>query len=711
MRPRFTVLCLLLLALSAGPPPAVATGPNHPLLQRLQGVLLPPSFVTREPFKDACGVAVDDQGHIYLASYHRDKVDVMDAEGRRLAAIFEVDPPGANGNPIAGPCDLAVDSAGNLYVNNWHRNVVKFPPLPSGATTKGPGAVIDANHPTSVAVDPATDHLYVVARTHVAEYAPPVLAGDKPVRKIGVGSLGDGYGVAVSGFAGAPGIPATAGWLYVADAADDTIKVYDPAFDLYAPIHTIDGAGTPRGSFHLTDADLAVDPADGHLYIADNLQPGFEHPELAVHEFSARGHYRGRLPYAEPEGSATTAIDALPSSVAVAAGKIFVTSGNFDASELLVFGPAPPLQTRILSVVKSGAGSGTVARFPSGWLRCGTACEGELDLGSTLQLVATPDPHNRFTGWSGCKESIGNACVVKMAADVTVGAGFEPIPPQPLTVARSGAGAGAVVSSPAGIDCGGGCEGQFDEGSTVTLTAIATAGSRLASWSGCDEEPAANTCAVTMNAARSVGAEFEPIPPPPPPPPPPGPPQRTLAISSTGIGDATGRIVSDPAGIDCGPVCARPYDQGSLVTLVARPAPGSNFLGWGGCDDPVGNRCAVRLGTDKTVVAAFSPGRPGPLRVRRLDVKGAVAELTIAVPAAGTLTAAGKGLRPASALPLAAGSVTMRLRLNRGGLGELRRAKGHRLAVGVVLALTPFDGGERVVARKTVGFGQESGGR
>jgi DNA-binding beta-propeller fold protein YncE len=692
---RLPPVCLVLLALALAASPAIAEGPDHPWIDTI--TVGPPDT---ETFKDACGVAVDAEGYVYVANYYRRAIDIFDDFHNLVAQIANDDPLGGLAEePLDGPCDLAVDAAGSLYVNNWHRDVVKLSPShfpPDGSVTYSVGAVIDSDHPTSVAIDPATGNVYVDDRTYVAEYEPsgaPVLSAGEPVR-IGLGSLGDGYGVAAS-----------AGQVYVADAADNTVKVYRPADDPLVPAGVINGAGTPQGSFYLSDSDLAVGP-DGHLYVTDNLQPGFEHPELAVDEFSAFGHYRGRLPHPAAEGESTNMVHGVPSGIAVAAnGNVYVTSGNDVNAEVRVFGPAAPIATQILTVEKSGAGSGTVARVPPGWLRCGGACEGEFDQESNVELIATPVPHSRFVGWNDCPSASGpSSCTVSMDADHTVGAEFEPIPQQALGVTRSGSGGGVVVSSPAGIDCGLLCSGEFDEASQVTLTAAAAEGSRFSGWSGCDTEPGAGKCRLTISASRSVVAEFEAIPPPSPPSPP-APSRRTLAVASTAVGAAAGVVTSEPAGIDCGGVCAHVYDEGVAVTLVAHPAPGSSFLGWGGCDSADGDRCRVALGTDKSVVAAFGPGFPGRLRLRGLLVRGPIATLRVAVPGPGVLSASGRGLRSSSALALAATEVPLRLRLTAAALRAFRGASRRPLEIKVSLTFVPFDGGSTVGITRTVVFG------
>jgi Divergent InlB B-repeat domain len=720
--------CLVLFALTAGSPAGAAEPPSH-LLQETIETPIPDSPAVTGPLQGACGVAVDPSGRVFASSYYGHAVNVISPRGfngkRSLEARVDLaEPPLApSGKPVGGPCDLAVDGDGNLYVNNWHYDVVRLPRLPGDPPSFGPAAVIDSNQPTGVAFDPGSGQVLVDDRTSVAVYdessGAPVLNGGLPVR-IGLGSLGDGYGVAVSGFLGKPGFPATAGRVYVADAADGTVKAYDPSGDPSVPVQVIDGGGTPRLGFtRLVDSDLAVDPVDGHLYVVDNLQPFFAEPEAVAYEFSSLGHYRGTVPGDAESGHPSGVVDGEPSSIAIFERDVYLSSGNYfndgdepphRSSSVRVFGPAANIETRILSVIKTGIGSGTVFSSSPAGLGCGTACEGEfkLDLVRDVILTAVPAAHSRFTGWTGCTPRAGTPtqCVLTIDEDHTVNAEFEPASPRHLSVARSfaGGGDGTVTSAPGGIDCGASCEGDFDEGSAVTLAATPGVGSSLTSWSGCDSNPSPLRCTVTMNAAREVQARFA-GPGDPRPPQPPAPEQRTLSVVATGSGGATGTVTSAPGGIDCGQTCAQAYGRGTGVTLVARPAPGSRFLGWGGCDSAAGDRCGVSLGDDKTVVAAFGPGSPGPLRLGRVAVRGATATLRLTVPAAGALSASGRNLLPASALPLTAGKAGLTLRLNSAGRRALARAGRDGLRVKVALELSPFDGGDAVRAHKTVRFG------
>jgi putative Ig domain-containing protein/List-Bact-rpt repeat protein len=89
-----------------------------------------------------------------------------------------------------------------------------------------------------------------------------------------------------------------------------------------------------------------------------------------------------------------------------------------------------------------------------------------------------------------------------------------------------------------------------------------------------------------------------------------------LKVATTGGG--SGQVTSSPAGITgCGApsgVCEASYDDGTVVTLSAQPATGSEFAGWsGGCSGT--GACQVTIGAGTTPTARFEktpPASPGP---------------------------------------------------------------------------------------------------
>ena len=102
-----------------------------------------------------------------------------------------------------------------------------------------------------------------------------------------------------------------------------------------------------------------------------------------------------------------------------------------------------------------------------------------------------------------------------------VTATFAPL--RTLSVNFAGDGAGTVFSSPAGLSCRRSCSGQFPDGTTLTLHALADSGSAFEGWVGQDCF-GTDACTVALDADRLETVKFEPAPPPPPPPPPAPPP-------------------------------------------------------------------------------------------------------------------------------------------------------------------------------------------
>jgi DNA-binding beta-propeller fold protein YncE len=262
----------------------------------------------------ACGLAFNPAGQVYLADYYHRVVDRFASPPGPLPLQYLSQIALSGQNPIFATnrldavCQLATDAAGNLYANEWHQAVLQLTP----------GEVlIDDHDSTGLAIDPSSGRLYVDDRAYIAEYELPAAEGAEPLAKIGLGTLHDGYGLA-----------AFAGYLYVADASDQTVKVYHPSTSTGAPVATLTGFN------HLTDAALAVDPTNQHLLVLDNLQPGYEHPVAAVEEFGAPADgypYLGRLP-----GSP---IDAEPAGLAVAPnGMAIVTDGNSELSNAFLYG-------------------------------------------------------------------------------------------------------------------------------------------------------------------------------------------------------------------------------------------------------------------------------------------------------------------------------------------------------------------------------------
>lgn len=249
-----------------------------------------------------------------------------------------------------------------------------------------------------------------------------------------------------------------------------------------------------------------------------------------------------------------------------------------DLSVVASFSPA----TALVTVTKSGTGSGTITSSPAG-INCGMDCNESYLVGSVVTLFATPAMGSTFTGWSGGGCAGIQPCNITVTSGgATVNATFT-LQTHMLTVAKAGAGSGVVTSTPAGINCGVDCTEAYQAGQTVALSAAPAAGSIFAGWSGggCT---GSGTCMITISAATTVTATFT---------------QQMFTLTVSIVGD--GSVTSNPAGITCPGVCSRSFPAGTFVQLSTLAQAGWVFAGWSG-DCP--GSCT--LSSNRTAIAQFT---------------------------------------------------------------------------------------------------------
>jgi hypothetical protein len=244
-----------------------------------------------------------------------------------------------------------------------------------------------------------------------------------------------------------------------------------------------------------------------------------------------------------------------------------------------------------LSVNRNGTGTGNVSSTPNG-INCGGICTANFDqnTGVTLTATATADAGSSFAGWTGACTGL-TTCTVTMDAAKTVTATFNLIPKFALTVAKNGTGTGSISSNPAGVDCGTTCTSSFLQGTSVTLTATAAAGSSFIGWAGACT--GTGTCILTMDAIKTVTATFDTSPTP------------TFALSVIKAGAGSGGVSSTPSGVNCGSVCTSNFDQNTVVSLTATASSGSSFAAWSGACTGTG-ACTVTMDAVKSVTATFN---------------------------------------------------------------------------------------------------------
>jgi hypothetical protein len=135
--------------------------------------------------------------------------------------------------------------------------------------------------------------------------------------------------------------------------------------------------------------------------------------------------------------------------------------------------------------VAPGAG-GSVALDPPG---------GVYDQGSSVTLRAVPDAGHRFSGWSGALAGDDNPATLLIDADASVGASF--VAQFSVTV-EADAGGSVTLDPPGGL---------YDQGATVTLAAIPSAGRAFAGWDG-DLAGAASPASLVADRDLHVVARF-----------------------------------------------------------------------------------------------------------------------------------------------------------------------------------------------------------
>lgn len=163
---------------------------------------------------------------------------------------------------------------------------------------------------------------------------------------------------------------------------------------------------------------------------------------------------------------------------------------------------------------------------------------------------------------------------------------LDPIPVFDLNITKDGSGNGTVTSGDGGINCGITCSASYDVGTNVNLTASPDTGSTFTNWGG-ECSGTNNSCTVTMDAAKSVTANFT---------------LNTYSIT-TSVNLAGAGTVS------CTP---NPVPHGGESICTANAAAGYTFTSWiGNCSIAVGNICTLsNVTSDQTLTANFDLAGP-----------------------------------------------------------------------------------------------------
>lgn len=218
-----------------------------------------------------------------------------------------------------------------------------------------------------------------------------------------------------------------------------------------------------------------------------------------------------------------------------------------------------------LEVTTIGTGSGLITQ---------SLLAEKYIVGTTVTLAAHVYEGSKFKCWHGDATGDSATCTVTMDAAKTVSAEFVEIEAFVLNVMSTGTGSGTITRS---LDAE-----KYIGGTPVTLTACAGVGSKFNGWDG-DATGDSVTCKVTMNAAKTVTAEFVEI--------------ESFALDVSATGTGSGCITRS--------VDAPTYFSGSTVTLTAQADEGSIFTGWHGDAGGLDDACTVTINSKTSVTAEF----------------------------------------------------------------------------------------------------------
>jgi hypothetical protein len=175
-----------------------------------------------EGFEELIGVAVDQNGDIYANDYTSffggTGMSVFAPSGERITTSFG----------LGETANLAVDSNGNVYTNYFEFEVYwyapsAFPVVP--ATEWAEEGTVNSATSYSVAVDPATDDVYVAEYSPASRVARFEPEGGSEVEELGASGEGELHGPQGVGVDGGLGL---SGRVYASDSegAEPRVKVY-----------------------------------------------------------------------------------------------------------------------------------------------------------------------------------------------------------------------------------------------------------------------------------------------------------------------------------------------------------------------------------------------------------------------------------------------------------------------------------------------------
>lgn len=234
---------------------------------------------------------------------------------------------------------------------------------------------------------------------------------------------------------------------------------------------------------------------------------------------------------------------------------------------------------------------------------CLSSCQYNITKSDTVTLNAIADSGFEFTSWNnscpGLQDQSHPICEFTLLESATVQAVFSPISNTTHNLVLTIVGQGSVTLDNENLSCSNNCAFALEDAALISLSATATTGSSLQSWT-LDQQPVCGnntSCDVTMSGDRNLQITFvEDI----------VPPIEYVAL--TVAADGAG-IVSD-AGLNltCQQTsCLFQIEKGTTVNFSATPLNSNTheFSGWQDLCSGGGN-CVRTLNSDGLLTAIFS---------------------------------------------------------------------------------------------------------
>ena len=228
-------------------------------------------------------------------------------------------------------------------------------------------------------------------------------------------------------FAAAPAIPGTLGWYWPGSTTLASKQAGEPNHAGDAGGHSVWYSWTPKQSW-VTELNVCTDSFD---------------PLLGVYTGSAVGGLAAVANTDLGSGECEAGRALRFAAVAGTTYRFAVDGVSGDDGEFQLHLTGATTNPRMLTVTKSGSGSGSVSSSPAG-IACGTICSQAYEAGSVITLTATPEGGSTFLGWSGGGCSGTGSCQVTLNADTTVVASFQ----APAGGGGSGGGGGGAGPGP-----------------------------------------------------------------------------------------------------------------------------------------------------------------------------------------------------------------------------------------------------------------------